>query len=38
MDAEFEARKVALLAECRMDPRVFDEVLPRLEVFMEPFE
>ena len=37
MDAEFEARKVALLAECRMDARVFDEVLPRLEVFLEPF-
>lgn len=37
MDAEFEARKAALLAECRVDSRVFDEVLPRLEEFMKPF-
>ena len=37
MDAEFEARKAALLAECRVDPQVFDEVLSRLEAFMEPF-
>jgi SRSO17 transposase len=37
MDAEFEARKAALLAECQVDRQVFDEVLPRLEAFMTPF-
>jgi SRSO17 transposase len=37
MDAEFEARKAELLAECRVDPQVFEQVLPRLEAFMEPF-
>ncbi|HLQ46258.1 MAG TPA: IS701 family transposase [Planctomycetaceae bacterium] len=37
MDAEFEARKAALLAECRVDRQVFEGVLPRLEAFMEPF-
>ena len=37
MDAEMEARKVALLAECQVDSRVFEQVLPRLESFMEPF-
>ena len=37
MDAELETRKAELLAECRVDPRVFEQVLPRLESFMEPF-
>lgn len=37
MEAELEARKTALMAECRVDPRVFEQVLPRLESFMEPF-
>ena len=37
MDAKFEARKESLLSECRVDPRVFEQVLPRLESFMEPF-
>lgn len=37
MDAEFEARKAALLAECKVDRQVFDQVLPRLETFLEPF-
>ena len=37
MDANWEARKEALLAECQLAPEVFERVLPRLEVFMEPF-
>ena len=37
MDAEFQARKAALLEECKVAPQVFDQVLPRLEQFMKPF-
>jgi SRSO17 transposase len=37
MDAEFQERRAALLKECRLDPQVFDQVMPRLEKFMEPF-
>jgi SRSO17 transposase len=38
MDAsEFEARKAALLGECEVAPAIFDQVIPRLERFMEPF-
>lgn len=37
MDAEFQARKAALLNECKLAPEIFDEVLPRLELFMKPF-
>jgi SRSO17 transposase len=37
MDAEFEARKAALLEECKVAPQIFNDVLPRLEEFMSPF-
>jgi SRSO17 transposase len=37
MDAEFEARKAAILEECKLPPQVLDRVVPRLERFMEPF-
>lgn len=34
---EFERRRQELLDECKLAPQVFDEVMPRLEIFMEPF-
>lgn len=34
---EFEKRRRELLDECQLAPQVFDNVLPRLEKFMEPF-
>jgi SRSO17 transposase len=37
MEARYEARKRALLDECRVAPDIFDEVMGRLEQFMEPF-
>ncbi|OGG48433.1 MAG: hypothetical protein A3F84_14705 [Candidatus Handelsmanbacteria bacterium RIFCSPLOWO2_12_FULL_64_10] len=37
MEARYEARKRALLDECSIAPEIFDEVMPRLEQFMEPF-
>ena len=37
MEARYEARKRALLDECRVAPDLFDGVMPRLEQFMEPF-
>lgn len=37
MEARYEARKRALLDECKMVPEIFDEVMPRLEHFMAPF-
>jgi hypothetical protein len=37
MDAPFETRKRELLSECTVPPQVFDQVLPQLEAFMEPF-
>lgn len=37
MEARYEARKCALLDECRMSPEIFEAVMPRLEHFMEPF-
>ena len=38
MDAsEFEARKEAVLSECEVAPAIFEQVVPRLERFMEPF-
>jgi len=33
----FEKRRQDLLDECKLAPEVFDEVMPRLESFMEPF-
>ena len=37
MEARYEARKGALLDECSVAPEIFDEVMSRLEHFMEPF-
>ena len=37
MEARYEARKRALLDECRVAPDLFDDVMGRLEQFMEPF-
>jgi SRSO17 transposase len=37
MEAEWEARKEALLKECQLAPEVFERVMPRLEAFMKPF-
>jgi SRSO17 transposase len=35
--SDFEARKQELLDECKIAPQVFAQMMPRLEVFMEPF-
>ncbi len=37
MEAIYETRKQELLDECSVDPRVFEQVIPRLERFMAPF-
>lgn len=37
MEARFEERKKELLEECRVPVDLFEQVLPRLEEFMEPF-
>lgn len=37
MEAEFEQRKEDLLEECRVPGDLLEQVLPRLEEFMEPF-
>jgi len=37
MERRFERRKQEALAECELDPRVFDEMLPRLGEFLVPF-
>jgi SRSO17 transposase len=37
MDARYTIRKVQLLEECQVAPKVFEQVLPRLHTFMEPF-
>ena len=37
MKARYEARKHALLDECTVAAEIFDEVMPRLARFMEPF-
>ena len=34
---DFEKRRQELLDECKRAPQVFDNVMPRLEKFMEPF-
>ena len=36
-EREFQARKAAVLEECKLAPQVFEDVGPRLEQFMEPF-
>ena len=37
MDARYTIRKAQLLEECQVAPKVFEQVLPRLHTFMEPF-
>jgi SRSO17 transposase len=37
MDAQFERRKQELLQECDFASEIFEQVVPRLEDFMEPF-
>jgi SRSO17 transposase len=37
MDARYSIRKNQLLQECQVAPEIFDQVLPRLHTFMEPF-
>lgn len=37
MEAQFEVRKQELLNECTVAPQIFEQVMPRLERFMEPF-
>jgi len=37
MDARYIIRKHHLLQECQVAPEIFDQVLPRLHTFMEPF-
>lgn len=36
-EREFQARKAAVLEECKLAPQVFEDVGLRLEQFMEPF-
>lgn len=36
-ERDFEARRTAVLEECKLAPQVFEGVTPRLEQFMEPF-
>jgi len=35
--SDFETRKQELLDECKIAPQVFDQMMPRLETFMDPF-
>ncbi len=37
MEAKYEARKKELLEECKVAPQILEQVMPRLEQFMEPF-
>ena len=37
MDARYLIRKNQLLQECQVAPEIFDQILPRLHTFMEPF-
>ena len=37
MDARYAIRKTQLLEECQVAPEVFEQVMPRLQTFMEPF-
>jgi SRSO17 transposase len=37
MEARYATRKQQLLAECQVDPEIFDQVLPRWTTFMAPF-
>jgi SRSO17 transposase len=37
MEARYAFRKTQLLEECRVAPEIFEQVIPRLYTFMEPF-
>ena len=37
MDARYAFRKRQLLEECQVAPEIFEQVIPRLYTFMEPF-
>ena len=37
MDARYAIRKTQLLDECQVAPEIFEQVIPRLSTFMEPF-
>ncbi len=37
MEARYARRKNALLQDCQVAPEIFDQVLPRLHHFLEPF-
>jgi len=37
VDARYPMRKVQLLGECQVAPEIFEQVIPRLQTFMEPF-
>ncbi len=37
MDARYAIRKSQLLDECQVAPAMFEQVIPRLYTFMEPF-
>ncbi len=37
MDARYTIRKNQLLDECQVAPEIFEQVMPRLQTFMEPF-
>ena len=37
MDARYAMRKAQLLEECQVAPKIFQEVMPRLQLFMAPF-
>lgn len=37
MEARYTIRKHQLLKECQVEPALFDQVMPRLHTFMEPF-
>ncbi len=37
MDARYAIRKTQLLDECQVAPEIFEQVIPRLYTFMEPF-
>jgi SRSO17 transposase len=37
MEARYALRKTQLLAECQIAPEIFEQVIPRLDTFMQPF-
>jgi hypothetical protein len=37
MEARYARRKTELLQDCQVAPEIFDQVIPRLHRFLEPF-